>query len=377
MASVYLIYTHYYNFNTHTVSIGGVQTYIQHLCDVYQAMGFSCKIYQAGENLQEEELRPGVRVVEVDTGNCKSRTSKMECIVEKIEETYCDAEDMLVFLANEITCKNKASKSIALQHGISWDSLYKKPLSKLRNIAHFAIKAKNAYGKIERLQHVKRLVCVDHNFPNWLRSTAIRCNTAMTVIPNFTDIAPLYTKPDGRINIIFARRFFDYRGTRVFAPAIKRILESYDNVYVTLAGTGPDEAYMLETLKTYADRVEVIQYAADEALTVHSDQHIAVIPTMGSEGTSLSLLEAMSAQCAVVCTDVGGLSNIILDGYNGVFAEPEEEALAKKIAELIDDGEKRKALATKAYETVKGAFSLDIWKARWKEVITEMMGDSK
>ena len=257
---------------------------------------------------------------------------------------YNDKEDMLIFLANEIACENAASKSIALQHGISWDWLTKLNLSKAREIAHFCVKAKDSYKIIDNLKHVKRLVCVDHNFPNWLRSTAVKCDTPFTVIPNFTSIAEPCEKPKGKINIIFARRFFEYRGTRIFAPAIKMVLEKHSNVYVTIAGSGPDEELIREDLRGFEDRVNITEYAASETLEIHKDKHIAVVPTIMSEGTSLSLLEAMSAQCAVICTDVGGLSNIVIDGFNGVFCEPTVDDVAEKISELIENEEKRRII---------------------------------
>ncbi|WP_420491566.1 glycosyltransferase [Neobacillus drentensis] len=48
---------------------------------------------------------------------------------------------------------------------------------------------------------------------------------------------------------------------------------------------------------------------------------------LGSEGTSLSLLEAMAAKCAEIATNVGGMTNIILDNYNGLIINPDESEL--------------------------------------------------
>ena len=92
---------------------------------------------------------------------------------------------------------------------------------------------------------------------------------------------------------------------------------------------------------------------------------IAVIPSLGSEGTSLSAIEAMSAGCAVVATCVGGLTNIIIDGYNGKLATPDEDELYEVLYKVITDGELRHRLAERAHTTVNESFSIDIWRERW------------
>jgi len=105
-------------------------------------------------------------------------------------------------------------------------------------------------------------------------------------------------------------------------------------------------------------------------LEIHKDKHIAVVPTVGSEGTSLSLLEAMSAQCAVVCTNVGGITNIVLNNYNGKIVNAGDvDQLYQAIKELIDNPESRERLAKTGYETVKYAFSYERWVNQWSEVI--------
>ena len=96
---------------------------------------------------------------------------------------------------------------------------------------------------------------------------------------------------------------------------------------------------------------------------------IAVVPTTGSEGTSLSLLEAMASGCAVVCTNVGGMTNIVLSGYNGLMISPEEDELFDALATLIEDASLRARLQSNAYTCAKEAFSLKRWQDCWEKVI--------
>lgn len=372
MKTAHLIYTRYYDFDNSEITIGGVQTYIKGLNEVFKELGFCCNIYQPGDKNRNVSLNDGSFVQEINTSKQKKRHDKIKAVVSYVESVFSNDNDVLVFLANEITCKNNAKHSIAIQHGISWDYLYDRPLSRWRNIAHYAIKSKNAFRLIDKLSDVKQLVCVDHNFPNWVRSTAIKCDVPCTVVPNFTQIAPVFDKPKDYVNVIFARRFFTYRGTRIFAPAIVNILNKYNHVRVTVAGDGPDEEYLRDMLGEFGDRVSFIKYSASEAIGIHADKHIAIVPTIGSEGTSLSCLEGMSAQCVPVCTDTGGLSNMILDGFNGLLIDRTSESLEEALSYLIENPNERTVIASNSYETVKQAFSYEKWKNRWKKIIKEM-----
>jgi glycosyltransferase involved in cell wall biosynthesis len=167
---------------------------------------------------------------------------------------------------------------------------------------------------------------------------------------------------------------WEYRGTRIFYEAIERILKEFDNVLVTIAGDGPDEIWLKDRLGKNQN-VEFICYSSHESLLIHSNKQIAVIPTVGSEGTSLSLLEAMASKCAVICTDVGGLTNVIIDGYNGIIVPAgEPNALYEAIKNLIIDETLRENVANMGYETVATSFSLSKWKSAWAQKIKLISG---
>ena len=105
----------------------------------------------------------------------------------------------------------------------------------------------------------------------------------------------------------------------------------------------------------------------------HSEIDISIVPTIGSEGTSLSLLEAMASKTAVVCTNVGGMSNIIIDNFNGFIINPNVEELFLKVSKLIEDKELRDRLSNNAYLTVSEGFSFELWKQKWIEVILKVI----
>ena len=356
---VAVIYNSFYDFRVRTFSIGGIQSYLHSLIGVLKRFFSEVVVFQSGE-YSADVVMNDFRIVQIC---CKDAQDYITCIY-KTEANI----DLAIFATYSMIPKNNPfSKSIAIQHGIDWDMprMTSRPfllmrLSKFRRDCRIIKKIKNVDG----------LVCVDYNFVNWLRSEVDRVDNKVFVIPNYTHIASPFVKPSDSVNIIFARRFWWYRGTRVFTRALLRLLNEGFNLNVTIAGSGPDEEWMKEQFKGY-DCVSFISYSSNQSLAIHADKHIAVVPTIGSEGTSLSLLEAMSAQCAVVCSDVGGMTNIILNGYNGIIVPSgSEDELYAAVKQLLLDGFKREQIANRGYDSVKEAFSFSRWEKEWTHVLS-------
>jgi len=368
---VFIIFSKYYDFDNAQFTLGGIQTYLHNLIPVFKDMGYRCCVFETGYSAAQKTVVEDVLIVNIPTPSGMHADDQVKMILREAEKSFCDETDILLFATDCQIAPNSANRSIVIQHGITWDIPMREDLSVSRNNLFIFRKCHGLWKKLKKISMAKKAVCVDYNYVNWYRASTAYEAIPMTVIPNFTVTYPRCTKSEDEIKIIFARRLETYRGTGLFAKVMIRILAEYDGVSVTVAGKGPSESSMKEILEPFGDRVEFTSYQADESFQMHADKHIAVVPTVGSEGTSLSLLEAMAAGCAVVCTNVGGMTNIVLDGYNGLMVSAREEELYQAIKKIIEDKALRTSLAEKGYETVNAAFSLDRWRDKWIEVIRD------
>ena len=122
--------------------------------------------------------------------------------------------------------------------------------------------------------------------------------------------------------------------------------------------------------------MHITKYEAKDSVGFHSKYDIAVVPTICSEGTSLSLLEAMSAGCFPIATHVGGMTNIILDHYNGLLCYPDEDSVFKALYEAVTmKKESFIRIATNAYRSSVEAFSVGSWSDRWSCFIDDVMSN--
>lgn len=356
-----------------TVSTGGVQTYLINLTKVFNELGYEVHFYRPGErdiecehyNIKMHGFKCGISL--------QKMTKVMKATFNHYKNNIDSLNDIVLFAEDHMSCKTKGYHTIALQHGIYWDKPdYRSKTNTLRFLLIFLRKLKDTFRLLRHSSYFDLMVCVDYNYVNWYRALMPCTKTKLIVNPNFAPLYPEVTKPKDVVNIIFARRFVPFRGTRVFCSAIKKILEEYALVRVTMAGWGPDEKWLRDQLGKYSDRVEFISYKSEDSYKIHSDKHIAVVPTVGSEGTSLSLLEAMSSHCAVIGSDVGGITNIILDRYNGLMVPADNsERLFEAMKFLIDNPEERVRMAQIGYDTIAKAFAFDVWKSKWIRVISE------
>lgn len=361
MRHAYIIYSQFFDRSGEKIQIGGIETYIYNLCKVLFSENLTPIIYQfADKDFFKEYCGIKVAGVKVNSRRYK-KNSKL--VVKKIEENFDIEEDLLIFASEEYVVTTKAIHVIALQHGVSWDVPNDKKV--LTNYVKNMTRAIIEYKRIKKCSYV---ICVDYNFLNWYRATFRKMDyEKFKAIPNFCETSPCpkeALKKDG-VTIVFARRFVKHRGAILFANVAKRILDEYANVKICFAGDGICKKEMKAILYSFPN-VTFTSFSADKSVEFHSNFDIAVVPTIGSEGTSLSLLEAMAAGCSVISTNVGGITNILIDRYNGRIVNATEEEIYLAVKELINNRELRLSYAQKGKEVAQVAFSKKIWEEKWR-----------
>lgn len=359
---IIIIYKKYIYEDKNLPVIGGIQNYIENLVNLILEMGHEVVVIQESSFSFIRELQRGFFVHGVKTSN------SIKGLISYAYEISNIDEDLLIFATSTNTQRTKFKKTISIQHGVYWDY---NTIHNMKPKFPFDIFLKfvQAYSEIRKQSHIGTLVAVDYNYINWYRSITIHHKLNYVVIPNFSHSIPESNKKESNnITIIYARRLEKIRGTELLIKVIPKVLNRYKNVSVIIAGDGSQEEIVKEKFKMF-ESVKFIRYQPSESLEIHSKCDIAIVPTIASEGTSFSLLEAMSAGCAVINTDIGGMTNIILNEFNGLMIKPDEEMLLKTISRLIEDKQLRNKLAINALMTTKEAFSKKVWKNAWKNLI--------
>jgi len=142
--------------------------------------------------------------------------------------------------------------------------------------------------------------------------------------------------PHDTITIVVVSRLFYNKGTDLLIAAIPRILASHPNVRFIIAGSGPkaiDLEQMLER-NVLQDRVEMLgPVRHDEVRDVMVRGHIYLHPSL-TEAFGTVIVEAASCGLYVVCTQVGGIPEVLPPHFTQ-FAKPEEDDLVAATGKAI------------------------------------------
>ena len=153
---------------------------------------------------------------------------------------------------------------------------------------------------------------------------------------------------DNRI-LIMNRSFKPVYGIEYFIEALPEVIIRYPETRVVLAGDGPLGTEIRRRvselgLKDYVHFAGFIDN--DKVMADHLNSADIYISTSLSDGTSVSLLEAMACRLPVVVTDLPANREWIEDGINGyVIPAQDSKILAQKILNLAKDDNLRKRMA--------------------------------
>jgi len=177
-----------------------------------------------------------------------------------------------------------------------------------------------------------------------------------------SDLAADYDRFSGRLGrrIGTACRLSPLKGIKYLLQTLKMLRAEFgSSVHLWIAGSGGAE----RKLRLHSERLGVssavrwLGHLSDLSQFYRSID-VFVLPSF-SEGLPLVVLEAMAAGVPVVATRVGGVPEVIVDGYNGLLVDPgDSRGLAAAIARLLRDPGLRCRFAISGRKVVSERFTL-------------------
>lgn len=139
-----------------------------------------------------------------------------------------------------------------------------------------------------------------------------------------------------------------------------RAAQEQPQLRLFLAGTGEDES----ALRAQAEELGVADKVIFCGWVTEIPQFFAAMDitllTSLSETFPYSILEGIREGCVPVCSDVGGMSELIADGETGYIFQPKDaDTLAKALVSLAESGERRREFAAGQYDRAAEKYSID------------------
>ncbi len=160
---------------------------------------------------------------------------------------------------------------------------------------------------------------------------------------------------DDDLVIGYVANFANGKGHIQLIEAFEKILAAVPNVRLVFAGRGEILEVNEAAAKFPAGKIVFAGWQSDIASFLNAVD-IFVQPSL-SEAFSQVIMEAMGVGLPVIATKVGGASEVILSGENGVLIEPSDvSAISSEVIRLSRDSELRQRIGVAARKTVTENF---------------------
>ncbi len=209
------------------------------------------------------------------------------------------------------------------------------------------------------------------------------------VLPNAIDPIPKHDKPwmhEGKINLIYHTT--PHRGLELLVPVVEHLVENgypiHLDVYSSFSIYGwaqRDEPYkeLFERIKAHPNMTYHGYQPNDIVREALKKAHIYAYPNIWPETSAISVIEAMSAGCTVVCPNHAALPETtanfaamypFVENYND-HANRFASVLAEVVNGYWDEGNQNKMKFQKMY--VDNFYSWDLRARQWNSFLSSLV----
>ena len=182
---------------------------------------------------------------------------------------------------------------------------------------------------------------------------------------------------DRTLNLTYFGRLVWTKGTRLFPDIIKKLHQRNVPFHWAIYGSGPDEAYVRESLAAdiQAGNVAIYPHLHRDELFRTIRKHDVFIMASDHEGGPLTLLEAMSVGLVPICNDTPCLVQEVVKPENGFIIPRESAKYAEMFSLLHHDRSRLERLSAAARKTISEHYSLNAMAKRYVDFIKTLAPD--
>ncbi len=360
---------------------GGAEIHLKSVCNIVKINRkiLVIQMSKSHDNLVIE--KDGITVLFIKAKNIFSFKIKLRFVLKDLNTKIVHFN--YIELSNYIQ-KKKSIVYSGTFHGTAWDFPTNNfPEIYVNNTIVFRIasKIKKMLMIKEQNQSIKKLdkiLSVDSSLLRYTQQFFSNERDKVDVIYNFVDTKKFSSSCKRELNIntrkfiiLYPRNISFARGVHLLVPLALKLKEYGLRFEIKIVGAGIEqiggnkyESKLLNEIKENSLNDAFIftgRLQHNEMPTIMKECDMVIIPTFFSEGTSLSCLEAMASNKIVLATNIGGLNDIIIDGYNGFLCKPEADEIAEKIKYIHINFNALDYILDNAISIIDKVYSYDVW----------------
>ena len=165
--------------------------------------------------------------------------------------------------------------------------------------------------------------------------------------------------------LLFVGRLIDWKGANYLVEAMKDVVIACPKTKLLIVGDGPEKPE-LEKMTSKLRLTNIVYFIGEikstDVVKYYSAADVFIIASIvvdgHTEGLGVVTIEAMACGTPVIGSNVGGIPDVIKDGYNG-FLVPERspKEISQRIIQILSDKELERKFIRNGLITVKNKFS--------------------
>lgn len=279
-------------------------------------------------------------------------------------------------------------------HVASYSSLKRKSyflsLAKLFNkktIAHFhphkpevIFEKSTQSAYIDFFCSVDRIVVLSPQWQRWL-GEALSIYDNIQVIYNPCPIVNYANADHSKKYILFAGTLYKRKGYDILIKAFSQIAEKYPEWKVIIAGNvknSIESNLPFELAKKYKveHQIEFPGWVVGIDKEVMFRNASVFCLASSAEGFPMAVLDAWAYGVPIICTPVGGLPDIVVDGENALLFEyGDVNALAFQLEKMLSDYSLRHKISKESLKLSKTIFALNVINKEIEQLYKELLNE--
>jgi len=170
--------------------------------------------------------------------------------------------------------------------------------------------------------------------------------------------------PDSETHrLLYVGRLAAAKGLPILLQSLAELKHTLPTVQLTVVGDGADRNLLTEQVAALGltEQVDFVGYQSPESVREYLQQSDVFVMSSFAEGVPVVLMEAMMAGLPVVATQIAGVSELVVEGVNGLLVPPSDVvALGDRIQTLLKDKSLRTRLGQQGQQKVRMEFNIHV-----------------
>jgi glycosyltransferase involved in cell wall biosynthesis len=229
--------------------------------------------------------------------------------------------------------------------------------------------------QLRAVRYVDAVVAVSRNVYDRLATTGVskdrlhlvpNAYAIPTNLPTRDDVRQTLDIPEEDVRLGWIGRLSYEKGPDVAIDALAAVADP--SVTLSVVGDGPDRDALLVQADTLHLEDRIVMHGALPNAGQLLPAFDLFVLSSRTEGTPITVLEAMAAHTPIVATAVGGVPDMLSNDEAWLVQPEQPEALAAAINDAIRNPADAHARATRARERLERDFNVETWLTQYESI---------